>query len=53
MTIKKLTKLQARWVEFSSVFNFVISYISSKKNWKVDLITRCPKNLLSSKNDDC
>ena len=40
MSIKKLTFKQARWVEFLSKYNFVISYQSGKKNDKADALTR-------------
>ena len=53
MTTKKLTRRQARWAEFLSGFNFVISYTPGKENQKADSLTRCPNNLLSSENNDC
>ena len=53
MTTKKLTRRQARWAEFLSGFNFVISYTPGKENQKADSLTRCPNNLPSSENDDC
>ena len=45
MTIKKLTRHQAHWVEFLSGFNFVISYTSGKKNQKADPLTDYPNDL--------
>ncbi len=38
MTTKNLTRHQARWTEFLSGFNFVISYTSDKENQKADLL---------------
>ena len=45
MIIKKLMPRQARWTEFLSKFNFVISYQSGKKNDKA--------NALIQKLGDC
>ena len=42
MTTKKLTPRQARWAEFLSEYNFIISYHSGKKNKKADALTRKP-----------
>ena len=42
MSTKKLTPRQARWAEFLSEYNFVISYQSGKKNKKADALTRKP-----------
>ena len=42
MTTKKLTPRQARWAEFLSEYNFIISYQSGKKNKKADALTRKP-----------
>ena len=46
MTTKKLSRRQARWIEFLSGFNFVISYTPGKENKKADSLTRrlndCP-----------
>ena len=42
MTTKKLTPRQARWAEFLSEYNFIISYQSGKKNEKADALTRKP-----------
>ena len=39
MTTKKLTPRQARWAEFLSEYNFIISYQSGKKNNKADALT--------------
>ena len=39
MTTKNLSKRQACWVEFLSRFNFIISYIPTRKNRKVDSLT--------------
>ena len=52
MTTKKLTRRQARWAEFLSGFNFVISYTPGKENQKADLLTRHPNDLPSDDNDD-
>ena len=40
MTTNNLTSRQARWAEFLSEYNFVISYQSDKKNDKADTFTR-------------
>ena len=40
MTTKKLSRRQARWAEFLSGFNFVISYIPGRENGKADSLTR-------------
>ena len=40
MTTKKLTSRQARWAEFLSEFNFVVTYQTGKKNDKADALTR-------------
>ena len=42
MTTKKLTPRQARWAEFLSEYNFIISYQSGKKNEKADALTKKP-----------
>ena len=42
MSTKKLTPRQARWAEFLSEYNFVISYQSGKKNKKADALTQKP-----------
>ena len=42
MSTKKLTPRQARWAEFLSEYNFIISYQSGKKNEKADALTRKP-----------
>ncbi len=39
MTTKKLSIQQARWAEFLSGFNFVISHIPGRENGKVDSLT--------------
>ena len=52
MTTKKLTRRQARWAEFLSGFNFVISYTPGKENQKADSLTRRPNDLPSDDNDD-
>ena len=39
MTTKKLSRRQARWAEFLSGFNFVISYTPSRENGKADSLT--------------
>ena len=52
MTTKKLTRRQARWAEFLSGFNFVISYTPGKENQKADSLTRRPNDFPSSENND-
>ena len=48
MSTKKLTPRQAKWAEFLSEYNFIISYQSGKKNDKADAFTcklnKCPVN---------
>ena len=44
MTTKKLTRRQARWAEFLSEFNFVITYRTGKQNEKADALTRRPND---------
>ncbi len=44
MTINKLNKRQARWVEFLIEFDFKITYQSEKKNEKADLFTKRSKD---------
>ena len=39
MTTKKLSRRQARWAEFLSGFNFVISYTPGRENGKADSLT--------------
>ena len=52
MTTKKLTPRQARWAEFLSEYNFIISYQSGKRNKKADALTRKLNKRPSSKNDE-
>ena len=52
MTTKKLTPRQARWAEFLSEFNFVVTYQSGKKNDKADTLTRKPNKQPISNEDD-
>ena len=52
MTTKKLTLRQARWAEFLSKFNFVITYQSGKKNDKANALTRRPNKQLISNEDN-
>ena len=52
MTTKKLTPRQARWAEFLSKFNFVVTYQSEKKNDKADALTRKPNERPISNEDD-
>lgn len=40
MTTKQLTSRQARWAEFLSAFNFVISYRPGKQGEKPNSLTR-------------
>ena len=51
MTTKKLTPRQARWVEFLSKFNFVVTYQTGKKNEKADALTRKPNKQPISNKD--
>ena len=52
MSTKKLTPRQVRWIKFLSEFNFVISYQSSKKNNKVDALTRKPNKQLTNNENE-
>ena len=52
ITIKKLTRRQARWAEFLIGFNFKISYRSGEKNEKADSLTRRTGDLLKDENDN-
>ena len=52
MTTKKLTPRQARWAEFLSEFNFVVTYQNGKKNDKADALTRKPNKQPISDEDD-
>ena len=52
MTIKKLNRRQARWIEFLVEFNFIIIYRSEKKNDKVDVFIKRARNKSQSKNDE-
>ena len=40
MTTKKLTRRQARWVEFLVGYNFQVIYRPGKQNDKADALTR-------------
>ena len=51
MTTKKLTPRQARWAEFLSEYNFIISYQSGKKNEKADALTRKPNERPINEDD--
>ena len=51
MTTKKLMPKQARWAEFLSEFNFIISYQSGKKNSKADALTQKLKDRPADKED--
>ena len=51
MTTKKLTPRQARWAEFLSEYNFIISYQSGKKNEKADALTRKPNERPINENN--
>ena len=51
MTTKKLTPRQARWAEFLSEYNFVISYQNGKKNEKTDALICKPNECLVDSND--
>ncbi len=52
MTTKKLSRRQARWAEFLSGFNFVISYTPGRENEKADSLTRRPNNYLADDYND-
>ena len=52
MTTKKLTPRQARWAEFLSEYNFIISYQSGKKNKKADALTRKPNERPINEDDE-
>ena len=52
MTTKKLTLRQAKWAEFLSKFNFVVTYQSGKKNDKANVLTRKPNKQPISDEDD-
>ena len=52
MTTKKLTPRQARWAEFLSEYNFIISYQSGKKNEKANALTRKPNERPISEDNE-
>ena len=52
MSMEKLTPRQARWAEFLSEFNFVISYQSGKKNNKANAFMRKPNKQLINNEDE-
>ena len=52
ITTKILTRRQARWAEFLSGFNFVISYTTGKENQKADLLIHCLNDIASDNNND-
>ena len=52
MTTKKLSPRQARWAEFLSEYNFIISYQSGKKNEKADALTRKPNERPISEDNE-
>ena len=52
MTTKKLSRRQARWAEFLSGFNFVISYTPGRENGKANLLTRRPNDCPMDDQDD-
>ena len=52
MTTKKLSRRQARWAEFLSGFNFVISYTPGRENGKADSLTRRPNDCPADDQDD-
>jgi hypothetical protein len=52
MTIKKLNRRQAKWIEFLVEFDFKIAYQSEKKNDKADsLIRRLENRSIDESND--
>ena len=52
MTTKKLTPRQARWKEFLSKFNFIVTYQTGKKNDKADALIKKPNECLVNNKDD-
>jgi hypothetical protein len=52
MTIKKLNKRQARWIEFLAEFDFKIAYQSEKKNDKANSLTKRFEDRLIDESDD-
>lgn len=52
MSTKTLNRRQARWSEFLSRFNFVISYRPGRLGGKPDALTRRSEDLLSEKGDE-
>ena len=52
MITKKLTPRQARWTEFLSEFNFVITYQTRKKNNKADALIKKPHKHPVDNEDD-
>ena len=52
MTTKVLNRRQARWSEFLSRFNFVISYKPGKQGGKPDSLTRRSEDLPSNTGDE-
>ncbi len=52
MTIKKLTRRQARWAEKLSEYNFKIIYQPGKQNLKADALIRMPDAKSVESNDD-
>ena len=52
MTTKKLTSKQAKWAEFLSEFNFVVTYQTGKKNDKADALTKKPNERPVDDKDD-
>ena len=52
MTTKVLNRRQARWSEFLSRFNFVISYRPGKQGGKPDSLTRRSEDLPSNTGDE-
>lgn len=53
MIIKKLTLKQVCWAKFLLKFNFVISYQNSKKNKKVNTLTKKPYKISINNNNKC
>ena len=52
MSTKKLTPKQARWAEFFSEYNFVISYQSGKKNNKADALIQKSNDQSLNSNEE-
>ena len=52
MTTKKPTPRQAKWAEFLSKFNFIVTYQTGKRNDKTDTLTKKPNKQPANKKDE-